>query len=374
MFNLQDAKEAIKDKPEFKVMERDGFTVIDYVLQKEDTFKGNYKEILINLRGTAFDNKTGEIISLPFHKFHNLNECDGYMEHEINFNDIDLVQVKEDGSMIRVIPTQGGYRLGTRAGITDVSMKAEEFLANSNLFKEYDDFIKFCIDQELHPIFEFVSPDNKIVLNYEKSSLILLSVRVQFGGYLGSEDLEVFAKSFGIPLVKNLKFDLQTVKNSENSEGIVVTLKNGFKFKVKSDWYVLRHKAKDYIRFSKDVVRLIIDDQVDDVLPLLSEEDKEKLNNYRSYFKVCLMFCTGRLQEQFLNTPYLSSKKEFAEKVLSEFKDDSTELFKMYDKELICVDFVEGLINNKIRRNLGSSTQIEKILNHFDITRWEDFK
>ena len=82
MFTLQEALEAVKDKPEFSVNTRDFGTVIDYNVAFKETFVGKTDRetgILKNLRGTCFG-PDGSIVRLPYHKFHNLNENEEYHE------------------------------------------------------------------------------------------------------------------------------------------------------------------------------------------------------------------------------------------------------------------------------------------------------
>jgi len=169
MFNLEEALKAVASKPEFGVYDRGTYTVIDYNVTIKDTFKGSTDRetlILQNLRGAAFDNATGKLISLPYHKFHNLNECEGYMDHEINMNLPHSIELKMDGSMIRMIQVPGGYVLGTRAGVTEVSRLASNFVLSmeAETFEYWHSFFEFCLGAGLTPIMEFCSRANKIVL------------------------------------------------------------------------------------------------------------------------------------------------------------------------------------------------------------------
>lgn len=370
MFTLQEALQAIENKPEFKVMQRDGFTVIDYVVQNQETFKGcSARESLIlqNLRGTAFD-EDGKIISLPLHKFHNLNECQGYMQEDIDLSEIESVMNKEDGSMIRPIPVADGkYRLGTRAGITDVSMQAETAMLKMQNYKGLDDFIKLMMQGNLTPVFEFVSAKNKIVLEYEQEDLVLLALRHnETGIYFARSFVEAASQAFNVSIVPVVKYGIGDVKHLENTEGVVVSLKNGFRFKVKSDWYVLRHRAKDVVRFSKDVVKLILEDKVDDVLPLLDEDTKQKLQDYR----IELLNNIVHEQEDIyihansLVEFYVQDRKQFAEAV----KDEkySSFYFKAYDQKLD--------LKKEFLRLTGTNAKIQEVLKDFNITTWEDFK
>lgn len=362
MFTLDQALSAVKDKPEFKVYDRDTYVVIDYMLQKEDTFKGEHKNILVNLRGTAFDKATGKIISLPFHKFHNLNECEGYMEKDIDLSKVESVMVKEDGSMIRPIPVDGDFRLGTRAGVTDVSIAAEKWMMSDLVrYAIYRGFIESIIDTHT-PIFEYVGPSNKIVLDYSEHNLILLAIRRnEDGRYIDHFTMKQVMGYWKnqIPLVPLVEFGIGDVKHLENAEGVVVSLKDGFRFKVKTDWYVRRHRAKDLIRFNKDVISMILKNEIDDVIPLLSEDEVKKIKDYREYLDDYIHLCADWLKEQYINIASdCDSKKDYALAVMNGNKKPfSSIMFGIWDGKDPYELIVKELINS-----CSSSTKIDECL------------
>ena len=178
--HIDDVIPHIEDWQEFKVMQKDWYTVINYMVAFEETFslvreRSHYNmKIRRECRGMIFDTATGNLISRPYHKFFNVGE-----REETNLDKIDLTQPhvvleKLDGSMIRPIPTPEGFRLGTKAGITDVAMNAEYFVADK---PQYREFILECINQGLTPIFEWVSRKNRIVVDYPEDNLILTAIR-----------------------------------------------------------------------------------------------------------------------------------------------------------------------------------------------------
>lgn len=373
MFKLNEALNAIKDKPEFNFQEKDGYSVIDYNIQTLTTFVGRDEretEILQNLRGACFDS-SGNIVRLPFHKFHNLNECAGYMESDIDFNAPHYIMEKLDGSMIAPVRIGNKYRLGTRAGVTDVSMIAETWLSEQpeEFQKRYDDLIEEMLLLGLTPIFEFCSRMNKVVIDHPEPHLTLIAVRENSTGiYQPKSLLETLGMSFNIPVVKfHTPEVFATVKGWEDSEGIVVAFENGKRVKIKADAYVLRHRAKDMIRFEKDVVRIILEDKLDDVLPIVDADVRTNLLEFAEWLKNTIITDESAMKQIVDSLRMIChSKKEFAMTVNEriEFKIISSFLFKVYDGK-------EPEIKEYLLKNCSSSANIERAFQSLGYTkRW----
>jgi T4 RnlA family RNA ligase len=363
MFTLIEALEAIKSKPEFKHNQRNGFSVIDYNLRTTDTFKGkdaSTSYILRNLRGTCFDD-SGKVISLGFDAFHNLGECPGWLLHEIDFSAEHVVLEKLDGSLIRAIPIHhsGGFRLGTRAGITDISKLAEDFLANSHVAYRYTIFINRMIDSGMTPIFEFVSRKNKIVIDYPDDNLVLLAVRENSTGkYLPYSSLRMYAKH--IPIVTAVANEHSSLEDLSNlvrawpatQEGVVITFASGFHVKIKSTDYVTLHRALDGLKFEKDIIRIIMEGSLDDVLPLVDDVMKARLLAFNEsvlrHYEDTLIE-TNRLFDLYKHL----DRAEFAEAVKA---------FPLFQKFLFNLYLGRDPgVKAYIIRNLSSQTKVNEI-------------
>lgn len=342
MFTLSDALDAIKNKPEFTVKSREFGTCIDYNMMLKDSFVGDSPEqtlILKNLRGTCFDTD-GKIIRLSFDKFHNLNECNGWRESDIDFGNDHEVLEKLDGSMIAPIYYNGAYRLGTRAGITEVSEKAEAFLFTLSHDEQsnYHRFITLCYNVNYTPIFEYCARDQRIVIDHPVSKLVLTGVRNMLtGSYLSMSTIREQAKYYNIPVVQKL-LDTESslgelaskIKGLIGSEGVVVTFESGFRVKIKGDDYCLKHKALDGLRFEKDVLALILSGGLDDVLSLVSPDLALRLESYRDSVTINLLKAQSDMIAEFekfmVGNP---DKKTFASVVIT--SPYRTGLFKMFD-------------------------------------------
>ena len=74
--HIDDVLPHIQGRDEFLVMEKDGYTVINYAVAFEETFQWDENDpvgsaIRRECRGLIFDRNTGNLISHPYHKFFN---------------------------------------------------------------------------------------------------------------------------------------------------------------------------------------------------------------------------------------------------------------------------------------------------------------
>jgi len=291
--NIYDVLPAIKDEPAFVVIDKGDYIAIDYVYQTEEVFpfvdplaRNKYDAIRRECRGLIFDGKTKALISRPYHKFFNFGERQDVASLSIDLTKPHRVLTKLDGSMIRPIKVGGGWRLATRKGVTEVAMQAETFVAGRSSYARLFDR---CEERQVTPIFEWCSPGNRIVVEYDKASLVLCAARETLSGrYLTYDELKALAKDEYrcIPVVQHhgiagsIKAFVKEHKNREGIEGFVIRFDDGHMIKVKTDWYVRIHKAKDIVSKERVVVELWLDNQLDDLFTTLPDEDAKRIKDY----------------------------------------------------------------------------------------------
>jgi len=181
--HIDDVRPAIAGRDEFIIAEREHYDVINYMVAFPDTFDMEdendlFGSIRRECRGLKFY-KDGRIAARPFFKFFNINE-----RIETNINNIDwskpyTIMEKRDGSFVHPMRIGNDVRWMTKMGITEVSAQAESFIEKNS---KYNDFAEWCIENDLTPIFEWTSPNNKIVVRYETDELTLLAVRHNITG------------------------------------------------------------------------------------------------------------------------------------------------------------------------------------------------
>lgn len=303
--HIDDVLPFVSNRQDFVVAHKDGYTVIDYVYALPETFDHPAR---IECRGIKFA-PDGTILERPLHKFFNVGERTETQPHLLDFTQPHTVMEKLDGSMIHPAIVDGEVVFMTRMGCTDHARKAERHLS-----ERIADVIIGNPDITL--IFEWTAPDNRIVVPYRESALTLLACRHKISGaYLPHSGLHEFADAMGVPVVP-----IHTLAHASGAdfiaharavrgmEGFVVRFDNGLMVKAKGEDYVLKHKAKESVLQEKNVLQLVLRDELDDVLPLLEPEDREAIERYASAVLAGIHATAVRLDAYALANSYLDQK------------------------------------------------------------------
>lgn len=322
IYDIDDVLCAIEGSPEFIVAEKDGYKVVNYVVATHDTFPAVEGEDIPSLynamvrrecRGLVFDLE-GKIINRRYHKFFNVNERDETAIHAIDWSRPHVILEKLDGSMVSPCYVNGHLRWMTKMGITDTSMEAEAFVATH---PEYVGFAENCLKQGATPIFEWCSNKNRIVLDYPEDRLVLTAIRDNETGKYVPHHIDA-RNGWGIPVVKafpsngNVHEMIDWVRKSEDAEGVVVRFDDGHMVKIKSDWYVRIHKVKSLLGQERDVVALILNNELDDMLPVLPREDVERVEKFQKVLSWRLGIHAETLRLIINEIPQQMDRKTFA--------------------------------------------------------------
>lgn len=295
--HIDDVLPHIEGRSEFIVAEREGYTVINYVVAMADTFNMTGPDdlggaIRRECRGLIFD-ADGVLMSRPFHKFFNVNEREETQTHEIDMSQPHVIMEKMDGSMIRPLLVDGYLRLGTKMGVTEVAMQAEEWLAAQD--PALKNWILFYMHEGYTPIFEWISPFNQIVLAYEEADLVLLAIRENVTGRyldLDEELTEISCPFTAVPQYGSMEGNILEYVNrqrgKEGREGDIIAFTDGHRLKVKNDWYVRIHKVIDRVKFDRNIVNLILNQEIDDVIPMLPQEQVKRIRDFEAVFSEAL--------------------------------------------------------------------------------------
>ena len=380
IYNINDVLPHIEKYEEFKVYEKDWYTIINYAANLEETFIWNNDDILGSsirreCRGLIFDTSSGKLLSRPYHKFFNVGEKEETSIDKINLNEPHVILEKLDGSMIIPLPTPDGFRLATKAGITKFSEQAEAFIDDKS---NYSRVIQKFILLNKTPIFEWVSRKNRIVIDYPEDNLILTAIRDNSTGTYTPYDVMVnYANAWNIPVVKAIAGDNETdlnvivehIRKWEDNEGVVLRFNSGHMGKIKADDYVLKHKTKEQINLEKNVIQIVLNDSVDDLIPLLTESDAKRLKDYQSSFWSCIEELTSDLTEMFnsANQSYPVQKDFSVEFVIKEklSKPLAGIMYAMKQGK-----DVKGIILDKIQKSTTSQTKVDENRWLFGNIKW----
>lgn len=309
--------------------------IFSYRLASWEDFN-KYKPHSYWCRGTTFDitEEKVRLISLPFRKFFNLNECPDTMYDAIKDKKIAWIAEKLDGSLISSANFEEYCTVKTKQTFKSPQAQKAKLLFDNNP----DMFIDY----------EYTSPDNRIVVPYTEDKLNCLESR-----FLDNVNLKNIDKDDLVEWLPELKAYLYThnccgikyplkmdmdwryynktleeidiysryITNNTLSEGIVVTFQDGQKVKVKTEWYCSLHRVKDSISNAKYVLEVILNDGVDDLLsqdfitPEIKEDILNQLHKVREYVEMK----EDKIMKFFHENSQLS-RKDYAIKAKSELQ------------------------------------------------------
>lgn len=345
--NLDDVLPHIEGRSEFNVNERDEHLVVDYSYTTPDTFPpipveaGPARDTAImrrECRGLLF-NKDGGLLRRSLHKFMNIGEREEYLPENIDFSKPHHILDKLDGSMlssymapddqVKWISQQdsthfvGKVFWGTQFGNTDVADGASKFVVESNF--DYEGFARSCMSEGWTPIFEWCSLKNRVVIRHEQPKLVLIAIRHQTTGcYKTYNEMVDIARDCNIPVVKSFgRVDddpnafIERTRGEEDIEGYIVRFDDGHSTKLKCDWYVRFHNAVENLVHEKNVWKIVLHDEVDDVLPVLMEHDKDHLIEFYTNMNVAMADAADLLSNHVagIQTAAGGDQKRFAELV-----------------------------------------------------------
>lgn len=346
---LDDVREVLKTDG-FALLDKGEYQVVNY--HYGSLFEGSFPTPLHReCRGLIFD-KEGKLLSRRFHKFFNLGEHESLGEKEVSWMMEEIPYIiyeKLDGSMVSPVVLNNIFYLITKQGITDVSVPATSFAYENPNFIE---FSKLVMSLGQTPIFEWLSPDNRIVIGYPEPRLVLLAIRDNLTGkYSDLETVKEALELYNIQMPKTFKSykDLP----SEDFEGVVIWFDTGHMVKVKTTWYVRLHAARDSLSYPHRMLFNLWNGLMDDVIPLLSMEDKKRLEEFKEEFDRKVTIFTEHAFNTLDRLDECETKKEFALKLLSFNSNPNLNaiLFRYFDGKGTMAGLIKEAINHLVQRN-----------------------
>lgn len=304
MITISEAREAARGRPEFSAREVEGVLNFDYAIATPYSFTPHMVEIEAlgsdeaerrawirrNLRGISFRSDTGELLSLPLHKFFNLNESPS-----VSFDCLKGAQAsiyeKLDGTMVHFFRKPCG-ELAASTCRGHQTQQAKQALELAEGDPKLMGRLSVSVDSGLTPVFELVAPWNQVVVRYDTPRLVYLVSRNRANGsYVHESDYPDRAKSYDFPFS-----EIGSRCDVENFEGFVCHLDTGEIIKVKTPWYRRMHRSIESIhKPSHFIYDMALEGKMDDLVASCGEMYKEKLSDVWSEVAGDLLNLAARL-------------------------------------------------------------------------------
>jgi ribosomal protein L7/L12 len=342
MFTLAQAHEALNGHDEFAVKYYDGKVSFDYIVIFPGSFDATEEEIRTrayhlwekaggpvddsvqfwvqaehdvkhfahlrrNFRGVTFDVATGEMISLPLHKFFNVNQIPETQYDVIKHHEA-VIYEKLDGSMIHFFLHNGKLEASTcRSSENPIAHAALALAKKLGL----DAKIIETINKGWTPVFEYVAPNNQIVVRYNDARLVYLISRERATGkYKYDDSFPDKAKSF------EFKFG-EVFNNLDHTEfeGYICHLPNMI-VKAKTPWYMERHRAVNALmRPAYYMYQVVFDGLMDDLIAITTETYKPTLQGIYTRAQQDLLVEKRRVENEYAEVLAISEKASQEEEV-----------------------------------------------------------
>lgn len=274
----------------------------------------------LECRGIMFEldenQKPVRCMSRPMQKFFNYGELNRVNLEElpkamgtepIDLSQIEFFMTKEDGSLISTFHDNGVLGCKSKTSLTsEQAVAATSMLSYMPRHKAlHDRLLQLALDGFTVNM-EYVSPSNRIVVEYDEEALVVLNVRDNTtGDYVPMSELykDVAIRPYlvGVYTLDSTPPSDWVVKAKAETdiEGYVVKMTNGLFFKLKTDWYVQQHKAKDSINHNRLLFETIKDSQSDDLKALYAENETAltKINAFETAYLDAIEFYIKSITE-----------------------------------------------------------------------------
>ena len=208
-------------------------------------------------------------------------------------------------------------------------------------------------------------------MDYPEDRLVLTAIRTLHSGtYVPYDDMCRYASEFNIPVVgafEPIGDDLvDQIRKWEDAEGVVVRFDDGHMVKIKSEWYVRIHKVKSLLGQERDVVSLILNNELDDMLPVLPREDVERVEKFQKVLSWRLGIHAETLRLIINEIPQQMDRKTFAiERAPGINAVWRGMIFQHWDSGPVDQHLTYQAIVDMIKKNCGSNASYAKVKEAF---------
>lgn len=205
------------------------------------------------------------VVATPFSKFFNLGERDTPIP-DLPFE----IFEKVDGSLIIAFHHGGQWQTATKG-----SFKSDQAIAARKILHS---LATESLSRDHTYLFEYVGPDNRIVVHYDKQELVLLAVYNGHGWEYDYEGLKAVGQHIGVRVAERYAYSsiselLATAATMPaTQEGFVLRFANGYRLKIKGDEYCRLHRLVSRVTPLCIWEMFVAGDDLDSVRKELPEE------------------------------------------------------------------------------------------------------
>ena len=201
-----------------------------FVYTPRCVYQDGWDDITILARGLIVDAETGCIVATPFPKFFNLGER-GIGIPNLPFEAFE----KLDGSLIIAFHHAGRWRAATKGAFDS----EQATWAQARL----DAVDPSALIPGTTYLFEAIYPENRIVVRYADSALVMLAAYDACGREFTHDDVSVAGRSIGCRVAQRRRFDsipamvAHVAELPRDDEGLVIRFSDGLRLKLKGAEY-----------------------------------------------------------------------------------------------------------------------------------------
>jgi RNA ligase len=232
----------------------------------------------IECRGIMYEvdsasNEPIHLASLPMHKFFNYRE--NPLTMDLDLTKIKTIETKADGSLISTYIHNNELRLKSKGSLSsDQALAAMKWLDRPENLSFKNQLYDLTENWFLTVNLEWCSIENRIVIGYNEPQLFVLNARYRYTGkYLSFDTIklshvDVHSRHINTISVKDPVEFVTSIPLMQNIEGFVAKLEDGTWIKIKTNWYLSLHRAKDSINSPRRLFEAVLDDGIDDLRSL----------------------------------------------------------------------------------------------------------
>lgn len=225
----------------------------------------------------TLDGQPLRVAARPMEKFFNYRE--NPLTMDVDLSTVTDVYDKADGSLISTFVINGSELFAKSKG----SISSDQAVAATAMFRADRDLSKAIMwmeNQGYTVNMEYVAPDNRIVLGYDKPDLIVLNARHRVTGEYVEYDYLV--EVFGDRVVHRYPFEdtdgmvefFDALPDLTGIEGVVFRTADGLHVKMKTEAYLTAHRAKDSINSPRRLFEAVLEEATDDLRSLFFDDEQ----------------------------------------------------------------------------------------------------